>query len=266
LVDRTGAAPAGWYPDPSGEPRRRYWDGAAWTEHVAPLPPPPTPHAWPAAPDPRQDLEALGRDGRRARTAVLIAVPFSAGSLAIQARSVRLLRESIADLSDQLDELETQTNQPRPLQPTPVAADPFASLASLPTIVVGVLFLIWFHRAATIAARLGRPARRTPGWAVGGWFIPIGNFFLPYQSARDLFRPGESARRRVVARWWAAYLLAGLVSLPLSVVAGLRDEGIVTAACVALSLVVWLFAALAAGALIDEVSASLAEDLPRAHP
>ena len=32
-------APAGWYPDPtptSALPTLRYWDGAAWTEHVAP--------------------------------------------------------------------------------------------------------------------------------------------------------------------------------------------------------------------------------------
>jgi uncharacterized RDD family membrane protein YckC len=33
-------APAGWYPDPQtppfGPPSLRYWDGAAWTEHLAP--------------------------------------------------------------------------------------------------------------------------------------------------------------------------------------------------------------------------------------
>jgi len=26
--------PAGWFPDPSGQFQQRYWDGAAWTEHV----------------------------------------------------------------------------------------------------------------------------------------------------------------------------------------------------------------------------------------
>jgi uncharacterized BrkB/YihY/UPF0761 family membrane protein len=29
-------APAGWYGDPDGSRRWRYWDGAAWTGHVAP--------------------------------------------------------------------------------------------------------------------------------------------------------------------------------------------------------------------------------------
>lgn len=29
------AQPAGWYADPSGQARLRYWDGAAWTEHTS---------------------------------------------------------------------------------------------------------------------------------------------------------------------------------------------------------------------------------------
>ena len=26
--------PAGWHPDPHGQARERYWDGARWTEHT----------------------------------------------------------------------------------------------------------------------------------------------------------------------------------------------------------------------------------------
>lgn len=32
---------AGWYPDPYDRSRQRYFDGKAWTENYAPLPPPP---------------------------------------------------------------------------------------------------------------------------------------------------------------------------------------------------------------------------------
>ncbi|MHB8449082.1 MAG: HNH endonuclease [Mycobacteriales bacterium] len=30
----SGLPPAAWYPDPSGQAGRRYWDGEAWTEHT----------------------------------------------------------------------------------------------------------------------------------------------------------------------------------------------------------------------------------------
>jgi hypothetical protein len=34
------APPAGWYPDPEDGSRSRWWDGRAWTEHLAPAAPP----------------------------------------------------------------------------------------------------------------------------------------------------------------------------------------------------------------------------------
>lgn len=51
------APAAGWFPDPSGKHEHRYWDGEAWTEHVAtngvqavdPPGPPPPPDAQPVA-------------------------------------------------------------------------------------------------------------------------------------------------------------------------------------------------------------------------
>lgn len=34
----SNATPPGWYPDPSGHPGMRWWDGTAWTQHVGPPP------------------------------------------------------------------------------------------------------------------------------------------------------------------------------------------------------------------------------------
>lgn len=34
-VQQVNTTPAGWYPDPSGRFELRYWNGTAWTEHVA---------------------------------------------------------------------------------------------------------------------------------------------------------------------------------------------------------------------------------------
>lgn len=46
--------PAGWYPDPEQAGQQRYWDGAQWTEHRAPLAPTYQP---PSYPDPAQDAK-----------------------------------------------------------------------------------------------------------------------------------------------------------------------------------------------------------------
>lgn len=36
-MDRVSDKAAGWYPDPDGENRQRYWDGDSWTEYYTPL-------------------------------------------------------------------------------------------------------------------------------------------------------------------------------------------------------------------------------------
>jgi hypothetical protein len=44
------ATPAGWYPDPSDAAAQRWWNGAQWTEHVAPATPVVPPVAAPVVP------------------------------------------------------------------------------------------------------------------------------------------------------------------------------------------------------------------------
>ncbi|WP_084105014.1 DUF2510 domain-containing protein [Demequina sp. NBRC 110056] len=61
---------AGWYADPSSPAHLRYWDGAAWTQHVTPHPsvPPPPPATSVASEDygpgsPLHYLVPVGRSG-----------------------------------------------------------------------------------------------------------------------------------------------------------------------------------------------------------
>jgi hypothetical protein len=54
----------------------------------------------------------------------------------------------------------------------------------------------------------------TPGWAVGWFFIPIANFWKPFQAMRSLWRNSHSVRLAelqedtwVLPTWWALWLL-----------------------------------------------------------
>ena len=70
-----------------------------------------------------------------------------------------------------------------------VAASLSAWLLGLPAFV---LLVIWSWRASkniqTWEKQSGRDVRRGAGWAIGGWFIPIGNFWIPYQTIQDAWQ------------------------------------------------------------------------------
>jgi hypothetical protein len=46
-------------------------------------------------------------------------------------------------------------------------------------VIVAVLWIIWQFRHAKNAERLRGALGLGPGWAIGGWFIPFGNFVIP---------------------------------------------------------------------------------------
>ncbi len=65
------ASPAGWYPDPSGAPGQRYFDGTQWTQHHSPA-------AARLSHEERVDLlnEALGREISQRRGRVESRTPY----------------------------------------------------------------------------------------------------------------------------------------------------------------------------------------------
>jgi hypothetical protein len=75
-----------------------------------------------------------------------------------------------------------------------------------------IVFLVWQHRAAVTAHRLGYPAARSPDWGVGSWFVPVVNLWMPYGALRDCLPPGHPRR---TFGWvpWAAFLANGFVTL-----------------------------------------------------
>ncbi|MFE7094436.1 DUF4328 domain-containing protein [Streptomyces erythrochromogenes] len=88
-------------------------------------------------------------------------------------------------------------------------------LTVLPTVVV---FIIWFHRVRSNGG-IFRPDAFTlgRGWAIGAWFVPVANLFLPCRIALQTWRastqrgPDGSDRTASVAlltSWWVVWVLA----------------------------------------------------------
>ncbi|MEU2504437.1 DUF4328 domain-containing protein [Streptomyces sp. NPDC007863] len=115
-----------------------------------------------------------------------------------------------------------------------IVADPLAAVDSYATVeafdllmavgylvylATAVVFIIWFHRVASNASVWAADLQgRKPGWAIGGWFVPIGNLWIPRQIAVDVWRASrqdpyaaDGARELTLLNsWWACFVL-GLI-------------------------------------------------------
>ncbi|MGW0391126.1 DUF4328 domain-containing protein [Streptomyces sp. NPDC003042] len=87
--------------------------------------------------------------------------------------------------------------------------------------VCAIVFIVWFHWMRRDAGVFGSPDRfhRGPGWAIGSWFIPFVNFWLPYRIAIDMWGastrlPADGQPYKVsfwpVNLWWGLFVLTAL--------------------------------------------------------
>jgi hypothetical protein len=74
-------------------------------------------------------------------------------------------------------------------------------------LVCVVVFLRWIHYAYK---HLDPSLRRwTPGWAIGGWFIPVMWLWRPKQIVNDLWNAGGSPPpAALLTAWWTAWLVS----------------------------------------------------------
>lgn len=79
-------------------------------------------------------------------------------------------------------------------------------------LATAVVFLVWFRRVrlnAEVFDAYAQPMR--PGWAIGAWFVPFANFFLPYRVASGIWTASTPAGRPLASRallnaWWAGLI------------------------------------------------------------
>jgi hypothetical protein len=91
-------------------------------------------------------------------------------------------------------------------------------------LITAVLFLRWMHRAHRNLPALGaRQLQYSPGWAVGGFFVPFLCLVRPFQVMREIWKASDPAvldgaawhdtdTSPLVGWWWALFLTAGFVT------------------------------------------------------
>ena len=200
----------GWYPDPYSSGYLRWWDGTQWTAHTAPM------QGVPLA-DPRQDLASEQRAGRRAALAVVGTALIGIANAVVIATVVG---GTYRDFFDQLRKYDNGSRATLPAQP----GLGWSWLTTLAALGLTVLFMMWLYRAARLARNAGLPAKRDPVWAFLGFFVPVVNFWFPYQVARDTLAPGDR-QRRIAGLWWTWYLLASFGAAAVGV-AAVFSEGV----------------------------------------
>jgi hypothetical protein len=257
--------PPGWYDDPGFPGHLRWWDGRQW----APPGPPPGGFGGPGYGGPGYGGPGYGfvappnlpdeqRSGNRARSALWAGVGVQAVSLVCNLIYLNEAGPAMRDFWNRAMNAPrgTRVAPMTPLSSTATLANGIGQFAAFGSLIVGILFLVWFHRALTNAQSLGLPMRRSPGWGIAGFFIPIVNLWFPYQSACDLFPPGHPDRK-IVGRWWACYLGAGFAAIPTFVAAFFSIA--VGAAFAVLVAALYLLAAIAGREMIERAHAAHAE-------
>ena len=91
-----------------------------------------------------------------------------------------------------------------------------SSVQALALLATAVVFIVWFRRVRLNAGVFDESLQpMKPGWAIGSWFVPIANLWLPFRVARGVWE--ASARfdadgnwgtetRGTLNRWWAGWI------------------------------------------------------------
>jgi hypothetical protein len=85
-----------------------------------------------------------------------------------------------------------------------------ATVSIVPFLVAGVLAIIWLYRARTnLDSWGGVEPGMSAGWAIGGWFIPLGNLVIPFRVTAHVARASLRliGTPVMVVVWWIAYVL-----------------------------------------------------------
>jgi hypothetical protein len=201
----TEVQPAGWYSDPAGQARFRYWDGRSWT------------HQTTNAKDPSAAKPVLGTGFARlsdwlSRCLMLVALSAVAvcGAFAWMASVFNGYLDTSVSAAFGSGQSGIATPEPVNADGPVIAVLVTVAVYGVSALVTGLLWCVWQYR---LAAAAPGELRRGAGMQIVSWFIPILNYWWPFQNMADVWNaygiPGDRADREQasgIGMWWAAYL------------------------------------------------------------
>jgi hypothetical protein len=221
----------GWYPDPLGRAQVRYFDGAQWSQWAADngqsrldaeaqvvglpeppsLPPPGSPPPPPGpgtgwAPAPAVDQSYRSIAGLTTALTWVVAVTIAA---ALGCAGAYINHRVVGD------RVYTEVFVPRnDITSARDVVNGMTSLYGALAVAIFVLIIIWLFRAVKNTALWnGDRGRWAPGWAIGGWFIPLANIVIPFLVFSSTWRrsDGNPAERAplpfIVWAWWILFVI-----------------------------------------------------------
>lgn len=245
------AAAPGWHHDPAETGFLRWWDGEGWTNRTRTTQAQPPPGLMPAWQVPKAPLGpgwftlSLWTQVALCACAVVALVQ---GPALWWARSKAVLwrnqpQQFDQDVAIRMDDWDIFTTM----------------AAGAAYLAAGVLFICWLNQLAR-SDRITRPELRwSEGWAIGSWFTPVINLWVPAVIVNDVRRAGnrrrnepEDAGSPLMRWWWAAFLAAGFTWGLTTVLDPFEDED------ASWSDYISYYEAMSGAALLDLVGAVLA--------
>lgn len=105
-------------------------------------------------------------------------------------------------------------------------------------LVLLILLIVWAWRATKNLQTWGAPLKWRPGWAIGGWFIPIGMLWIPYQVVRDAWRlapggeTGSADQKNGIwlfgfLAWWGSMILLRIGGVEQETLSAMRNSDVI---------------------------------------
>jgi len=80
-------------------------------------------------------------------------------------------------------------------------------------VITAIPFLMWIYRANVNVRGFGANIPTSPGWSVGWYFIPVANWFKPFQAMKEIWLASIDPHRwstqsgsPILGWWWAMWI------------------------------------------------------------